>query len=336
MLGAPYDMAFQPLGQRPLFKNARTPIHQPLNEIRHEYRLIESNEELQANAAAWSLGSVGGGWDASTRWAIYRAYQLVDVAEFDDSTRMRRPPFGAAYYPWRVYVGHAYEEVISGRSRDFTLSAALGLGVIGGSFDSLLAGKNLTSNSFGRGLVPRNGQASFAKTPEAIQGGYATDGPPVPIIVEYRQIPGTTADPSRIEWEAPLQVVVRFNTLRVLKDGSWGPTPWTMSAYCKVRDRDVPVDDSTVWNGKVNARGSYPLQWSAALEALPGDTLSCGTSGWLRDSFTERTSVGVGGMTPPLVVQPGLRRGGRFAGRTAKASYTVDWSVEVSTDASVR
>jgi hypothetical protein len=316
--------------QNSLFKKSKAPRQQPLNEMRHEYVFVESSEELKANASAWNFVSVGGGFDTSRRWAAYRAYQLAGVAELDDSTKMSKPPLGAVYYPWRVYLGHAYEEVVSGNSREFNMKARAQFLVFGGSIEGFARQQGLQNHSVGRGLRPASGQAIFAKTPEQIHGAYVAEGPPVPIIVEYRQIPGTAFDPSRIPWEAPLTAVVRFTQLNVADDGSWDSTPWVLTATCRVNDRDVPVEQPQVWSGKVDdEKNPYPLQWSTRYDVLPGDTLSCGTSGMLEDVMTSPQPAGSGAM-PPVVVQPGLHTQGAFEAKNAKASYSVQWTMEVS------
>lgn len=328
VLGAPYDAQFQPMSQESLFRKVDQPREQVLNEMRHDRVVIESAEDLRANASAWSFLSLGGGIDFSRRFAAFRAYQLALVAEIDDSTRMTPPPPGAVYYLWRVYLGHAYEEVVSGNARDFNLNARIDFGIATGNITDFVKRHRLETHSLGRGLVPANGQAIFANSSAEIQAGYSASGPPVPILVEYRQIPGTNADLTRFGWAPPLGARIRFTRLHVREDGTWGSTPWTLEAACSVNDREVEIANRSVWTGRVNAGQSYPMSWSIQLEVFPGDRVSCRTEGGFRDHITDPQATGTGAMEA-ITIQPGLTTSGRFQGANASASYGIDWSIEV-------
>lgn len=325
-LGVAYDQAFNPIPGGPLF--ASQPHYIQANEMRHELAFVETAEDFAANAKAWGLGSANIGMDGRSRFGSYRAYQVTHVAELDDSAPMRRPPPGSVYYPWRIFFGYSYEEVIVGDARSFNAGVKLNLGKYSGAIGAFTSSNNLTSRMAGRGLRPASGKAIFARTPEEIRTTYSQDGPPVPIFVEYRQLPYTQALTGQVQWMEPLDVEIRFSDLVVGDDGTAGSTPWVVLAFCLVNGGDFPIHSRDVLNGRVEDPHTYPLTWVERLSLFPGDVVECGTQGTLHDHITSPRPIGRGKMEP-ISVQPNLAVNGAFRGSNASSRYDVRWSVRV-------
>ncbi|HEY5959432.1 MAG TPA: hypothetical protein VIV60_22895, partial [Polyangiaceae bacterium] len=301
-----------------------------VNEFRHERFVVDTTEGLHANAAAWGILTVSGGVDYSTRYASFRAYHLSQVAEIDDTTEIAAVPDGAIYYLWRVYYGHSYEEVVSGAADRFTSEVRAMFPVVSGEVSGFARNKNLESRIAGRGMRPTSGKALFAQSPAEIQAMYTMDGPDVPIFVEYRQLSGTMTDRSAVAWLQPLHARVRFTNLTVTNDGSWGTTIWSVSAWCRINARDVPLQHSTVLpDSRVEDGNTYPVTWEEEVSALPGDSLRCGTSARLHDDATPPQSAGDGVMEPTQL-QLGLHTSGVFRAGTAKGAYNVGWELDVT------
>lgn len=328
LLGTPFDQHFRPFPNASVFSSAgtRTTV---INEFRHERTVIDSSEGLHANASAWGIVSVNGGIDYTQRYATFRAYHLSRVDEIDGAAEIGAVPNGAVYYLWRVYLGHAYEEVVSGDANRFTSGVRAVFPSITGEISGFAKSQNLQSRFFGRGLVPTNGRALFANTSAEIQSSYTTDGPEVPIFVEYRQLPNTQADRTVVTWLQTLRARVRFTRVQIDKDGSWGTTVWSISAQCTVNGQSVPLQNSAVkQDERVSDGESYPLSWEAELLVVQGDEVRCGTSAHLHDEATPLQSAGEGAMEPVPVAQ-GVQRSGAFNAGNAKGAYRVTWAVDI-------
>lgn len=290
---------------------------------------MDTAEGLHANASAWGVIALNGGVDYSQRYAAFRAYHLAQVAEIDDSVEVVELPEGAVYYLWRVYYGHAYEEVVSGSSERFTAEGRAAFSAFSGEVTGFARKRNLDSRMIGRGMRPTSGKALFARTAAEVQSMYTIDGPVVPIFVEYRQLPGAVTDRSSVPWLSPLHVRVRFTALEVTNDGSWGTTIWSVSAWCRVNARDVSLQRSTVLSeARVEDGYSYPIVWEEEVSASPGDALRCGTSARLHDQATPLWAAGDGAMES-IRVQPGLHTSGVLRAATATGGYNFRWELDV-------
>jgi hypothetical protein len=159
-------------------------------------------QTFDAHASAWGVeGNVG---SASTqRFASYRAMIVRDVYEIDDTTAMRRAPNDAVYYPARIYFGHIYEVVLSGTENSFNAGVAAELAIVTVGIQQFAHQHDLKLQAMGRGLAPKDERAIFARTEREIQNSYKADGgAAVPILVEWRIIPGRSARQRPIEWKS--------------------------------------------------------------------------------------------------------------------------------------
>jgi hypothetical protein len=300
-----------------------------VNEFRHERTSIDTSEGIHANASAWGIVKAGGAIDYSQRYAAFRAYHLSRVIEIDDTSEMAAVPTGSVYYLWRVYLGHAYEEVVSGDANKFTASVRASFPVVTGAISSFTQDNSLQSRFVGRGMLPKNGRALFAATPAEIQSAYTMDGPDVPIFVEYRQLPATLADRSIVPWFQPFRAKVRFTNVYVVKDGSWGSTIWSIDAWCEINGQRVPQQYPRVKaEERVEDGNSYSSIWEQELLVVAGDEFRCGTTARIHDAATELQSAGEGATDVVTAVQ-GVQRVGVFSAGNAKAAYQITWAVDV-------
>lgn len=327
-LGAPYDRYFSPLPAEPLFPESRAKVS-VVNEISHESLQVRDVEALRANARGWGVVSVTGEVDLRQRFATYRAYEISRVVTVDDATVMVNPPQGAAYYLWQIHLGHGYEEVVRGDASTFTFDAGVRFLSAAGGIGDFTQNSHLESLCVGHGLVPTTGKSIFARSPDEIQKSYSAFGPDVPIFVDYRQLPDAIVDVGEIPWVAPLSVSVAFRMMRVIEDGTWGSTLWTVDAFCQVNGRDVPVQNSKVWpEARVAAGQEYEIIWHETLSVVPGDQVACGTCAWLHDHVTSFQSGGIGSMAP-VTIQRVASTSGTFTAGNAKGSYSINWALSV-------
>lgn len=202
-LGRPFTRDFvrlQGTDGRSLFPAASQPRRTPQHAFEHYVVTIDSGEEWAAHAAAWGLGA-GVGDARTSRFASYRAVQIAEVHEIDDTTVMADVPQYAVYYPWRIYMGFSYEVVIHGDAEHFHAGARAALPMVSGAIESFAKRYELDLEARGRGLRPAHGKAIFAKTADEIESRYETStSEPVPILVEWRRIPGREGHTEKVEW----------------------------------------------------------------------------------------------------------------------------------------
>lgn len=202
-LGRPFTRDFvrlQGTDGRSLFPAASQPQRTPQHAFEHYVETIDSGEEWAAHAAAWGLGA-GVGDARASRFASYRAVQIAEVHEIDDTTVMADAPLYAVYYPWRIYMGFSYEVVIHGDAEHFHAGARAALPMFSGAIEGFAKRYELELEARGRGLHPVHGRAIFAKTADELESSYqASTGEPVPILVEWRRIPGREGHTEKVEW----------------------------------------------------------------------------------------------------------------------------------------
>jgi hypothetical protein len=143
-------------------------------------------------------------------------------------------------------------------------------------------------------MAPTGGAAIFARTAEEVQRGYTTNGPPVPIFVDFRSLPTVDAPaPRPIGWVQPLRARVLIDNIDVYRNGSMiGSARWTLGAGCTVNSPtptqpDPILSESVVDSGRSGAPGPrgtrtyhrYEVQWSRDLAVVPGDEIQCGVVG---------------------------------------------------------
>jgi len=297
-LGQPSDAHFEPIAGeqgKSLFPEGKVRTT-ALNSMDHKFEAIETTRGFDANVnvsyAGFGVGASGG--SATTkRYATYSASQVADVHEIDEATTFRAAPPGATWYLARIFYGHQYAVVFSGEQTKMNAGVkASFLGIVGGGVRKFGADNGIEFNAIGRGMTPTAGEAIFAKTPEEIQKAYVSDGPSVPIFVEYRSIPRTCVPPDQqIKWLAPRRVRVTFDSIDVYSDGG---DSWTMEAKCTINDKEVVLEKPQIWDkqkladdcksGTPGPAGNttycpYNLYFATGLSAMDGDIINCGIQG---------------------------------------------------------
>jgi len=202
-LGRPFNADFTRLqgsAGKPLFPNAGTPKRTPQRSMEHRSVRVSTEAELAANASAWGipLGNIRA--DMTTRYASHRALQIVEVVEIDDTTSALPPPDEAVYYPAKIYLGYSYEGLVSGDSADFSSTLHANLGAVNINLSAEAGENNLEFQAFGRGLNPTGGKSIFADDPKKLEAAYSVSGQPVPVLVEWRMIPGRSGRAGQIAW----------------------------------------------------------------------------------------------------------------------------------------
>ena len=159
-LGAKFEAISGPDGAT-LFPKGE--VHKTtLNVMEHKFTSVDDSRGFDASVSGWGVVSVSAGLKTSHRYASYRASQLQEAHEVDDTTEMRKAPAGAVYYISRIIYGHSFEMVFSGDSRKFNAGVKAGFFGIGGSMSAFAASNSLTATAVGRGLEPVDGNAIFA------------------------------------------------------------------------------------------------------------------------------------------------------------------------------
>lgn len=310
-LGRPVDANFESFAGESgasLFPKGKV-TKQGLHRMEHAIVTMDSKRGKSANidvgAKSWGFGA-SGGKENETRFASYRASQLVEFREVDDATEIRSDgPKGAVWYIARIYYGRSYELVLHGEKRRFNASVKARLFSAKGGVKTFAEQNGLSIAAQGRGLEPVNGEAIFAQGEEEISKAYRQAGDPVPVAVEYRSVPRSCvpADES-IEWVAPWRARVSFDTIDVYRHGD---ATWSLETRCTVNDRVILLENPTIWTSRTGVastctRGElgplgnpdfcpYKLYWSEAIELVEGDRVRCGLTG----------SIGSGTGARPIV-----------------------------------
>ncbi len=188
-----------------MFPGAKAPRKIEVSDWISGFTFLESELALHANARALVM-NVSGSAATKERYAVWRAVQITHALEIDDTTDPRPVTADGVYYLRTIYFGRVYEVVISGSEDVFTSGVRAELLAWGGSVDGLKRKFKLSVVHKGRGLKPK-ADAIFARTDEEIRSAYATDktykaGKPVPILIEYRRVPGAAVEPDvDIDWK---------------------------------------------------------------------------------------------------------------------------------------
>lgn len=305
-LGRPVDARFESFAGesgRTLFPEGEI-RKQGLHRMEHSLVAMESRRATDANigASAKSWGfSASGDKGSESRFASYRASQLVEFSEVDDATQIRKDmPKGAVWYIARIYYGRSYELVLHANKKRFTASVKARLFFAKGGVKKFAEENGLSVASQGRGLEPVDGEAIFAQGEEEISKAYRQSGDPVPVFVEYRSIPRACVPTDEtIEWVAPWRARVAFDRIDIYRhaDGIWN-----LGARCSVNDREIALENPLMWSGRSGissqcTRGalgpqgnpdfcSYNLYWAEDIELVEGDRLRCGVTGSIGTSTT--------------------------------------------------
>jgi hypothetical protein len=238
-IGKPHDERFQLLragGSRSIFKK-RNVRSSPQGKLTTNVFKVADNETLTAHASAWGLVSAGAEISAEKTYVTRRLALVEDVLELDESSKMFKPPKGAVYYPWRVYRGWSFEVVCSGSSSKMNSSFEAQLLVAEGGVTQFAKRAQVDCETIGHGIEIDGKQAVFADSLDEIEKRFRS-GPAVPILVEWRLIPGRTGKSNK-----PPQ-------LREGCAGTEGCKPcerWEFSHYSWQVPRTKP--DSNDWDG---------------------------------------------------------------------------------------
>lgn len=345
-LGQPTDAHFEPMAGdqgKSLFPDGkvRTTV---INNMEHKFEAVESTRGFDANVsvsyAGFGVGVSGG--DATTkRFATYSASQIADVHEIDEATKFRTAPPGATWYLARIFYGHQYSVVFSGEQKKMNAGVkASFFGIVGGGVKKFGEDNDIQFNAIGRGMMPANGDAVFAKTPEDIQKAYKSDGPAVPIFVEYRSIPKACVPPDQqIKWLSPKRVRLTYDSIDVYSKGG---DCWTMEAKCTINDKALVLDKSQIWDKQKlgddckkdipGPKGSatycpYNLYFATQLSAMDGDIINCGVGG----TFGSGSALPYSQFTFRLDDKSPATSKGDFGEGNSGIEYRVHYGLEVTT-----
>lgn len=324
-LGAPYDMYFHriqgPEGST-LFPRSGPPLRVDQNYFQHRRVVIETREELAANIEAWGYGSAGMSMAETRRFASVRNFQVAYTLQLDAATQMRNAPPYATYYPSAIYYGRKYESAMYGSAQQFTARVAADFGIASGGIEAFKQTHRLQGQVQGLGLTPTSGAAIFS-SPDSVQQHYRTSGEPVPIFVEYRQIPGRAGLQGGFDWQQSTEVEVRLGRLDVVRDGGPGRN-WTLFAECFVNG--AQVGQWPIWQHRpVKSGHSYDLSWVTRVPVYPGDRLECGIQGTVQFGSEIRGRIPTRRFIP-FEVSPTTDKPGILDGHDHATGFRLYWS----------
>jgi hypothetical protein len=206
-LGRPCDGKFHLLrgeGGAPLYAKQQG-IAAGSSGMAAQFLEAHDSRELGANAEGWGLGA-GMGDRTDRRYLVYRASQQSDILQVNDAAAWSHaPPAEAMWYVASIFVGRSYEVVVSGSQQRFTSGIKAKLLMFNFDLSKSTLGEGIEWSAKGRGLQARkeNDRAIFAQSPDEIRRAYRESDNPVPIFIEYRNIPGKlVAVPEHLEWAA--------------------------------------------------------------------------------------------------------------------------------------
>lgn len=163
-----------------------------------EFRKLDTEELLSANARFFGMVNVGAKNTDRKRYALLSVYFIDKVDVFE--------PMGAAlvntdYYASKVYYGWAIHYLISGNEKIFTADVAANLDAltgVGGDFKLAISQNNLSQNLSIKGLNPKQpGQITY--TPDQVADNFTFDkNNSSPIFVEYEAI--TSVPVTALSW----------------------------------------------------------------------------------------------------------------------------------------
>jgi hypothetical protein len=327
-LGTPVDAHFHPLQGsigRSLFPDA--PIRRmPQSRVEHDSTVVRDSLTLAANLRAWSFLKASAKRSTERRFGTFRAWQVQGISSIDDTADMDTPPPEAAFYVSKVFWGYSFEAVFEGDRRAFNASVGAQFAIAGGSLSTFAANHRLTASFAGTGLRPRNPDALFARSETDIMQAYDTAGPPSPIFVEYRPVPGNpTPEVFELPLDPVLKVRVRFKEIRVQEGGSWGSTPWFMRVTCTAGGA-ASRPEWLLQGDRVRDRKTTTLNASFHFIAAPGDVLECKTNGEFRDVVAHGALAA--GSSGSVRLEPGAMQPFAIQGR-GQVSYEVVGEIDV-------
>ncbi len=329
LLGRPFDATFQPIvgpeGEALFDNDQEHLVRTNVDAFKVSSVVIEDVRELAANATAWGIGSASISAGMEERYATSRAYQVAYVLEVDDTQSMRSASDESVYYLARIYYGHLYEAVVHVDASHFQAGVLADFCTASGRLDAWEQSNRVRATCQGRGMAPRNGAAIFAQNPEEVETAYSTDGPPVPIFADYRTIPRAAAPiaPTAIVAPPSYPFTVRYTTMRIVEDGTWGTSTWHVAPWCTVAGQEIRTSSPGWDSTEVNTGATYPVNLVQGVNVSVGNVIECGTRGREAEdnvdlapgSFTFTVTNGTVGTT------------GTFTGANGDTSYVISYEV---------
>lgn len=293
-LGRPFNSRFTPITgkeARSLYPSAKAPRKILVNDWRSDFIEVTDVQTLRANARAWGIAKASLDVKSDQRFLIYRVRVVEHVLELDDTTDPRAvdPASGAAFYARKIYFGRMFELVMTGSRSQLSSSVATAIKMSPVTFGvSQATSKYQIAASYrAKGLKP-TGEALFARSVDQMKSAYQDKdmGPVVPILVEFRRIPGQKDEAvESIDWTAPStasQVQPRVRVLSVAGNNS----DWTSTGLVVQQDELV----FGIATGKVAYAGwgtppaEPDTKGSGGLEMRIGTTVSAAGKAWMADS----------------------------------------------------
>ncbi len=231
---------------------------------------ITDTRAVQANADAWGIVSGGIGKSSDRRYLVYRASQQSDILQVDDTANtLHEPPPEATWYVASISVGRSFEIVISGDKQRFNAHVAAKVKAYGGSLDTFDEKSNIEWKVQGRGLQPANDKAILAVSPDDVIRAYKQSSDPVPVIVEYRNVPGRKVSmPERLEFEQPIEDNILVEKTPLSCTCTSGHN---IAVTCQVRNQGGRAMDVAVLATAQSGHFSYSASGSARVRSLaPG------------------------------------------------------------------
>lgn len=190
-VGRFYDSDFRPLvgGAQQIPHTPEQAAAVPVGYTRRDFRVVQTQAELQANASAWGVtGSVTAA-DAS-RHAYFRAYTIETMTALSDTVELPEVvPARAAYYVSAVFIGRLFEAHFTSRSTSGSISAGADGLVASGGIEAWASEQNLEVQIDGLGLEAIDDSALFAQTQSEVTRHYRASGEPRAIFVRFSRVP---------------------------------------------------------------------------------------------------------------------------------------------------
>lgn len=329
-LGRPVDANFVPLvgvAGASLFPQAGKPSCAQMGSWSAEQNVVETNEELSANASAWGIGDAHAQFQSGHQYAYFRAAYLSQACQINDSTAMVQPPAGAVYYVAKVLVGASYSTVLDGSSSQFNAGAKAEFHAYNGKLDLFKKNHELNSVGRGKGLEPTTAISLFSE-PSNVARNYRMNRNGDPIIVVYRQIPGARVNAGAGGPPAATKTIdFRFTGLNVQQSGSsvHDFSNWKLTTYCNLNG-NLYGERSEFPSARVTT-GTNPLSFSQSITASDSDVIECFAEGtYTRGSWGVTTTHTIPRVSTGLIRVGRLPQAMSTPGGDGTAKFSISWA----------
>lgn len=206
LLGSLYDADFRRVDGR-VHSTAGAPQTNPTSRVEVQYRALESESELRANASVWGIGG-SLSQAAAVRHAYYRAFAVTERAELGEHLVPVNVSARATYYISAVLVGRLYEMHLSGSSSAVTAAVEGRWGPAEGGVAQSDSASGLQYSTRAIGFRAPEG-LSVVRTEAEVRNTFLEDGPTVPILVVYSRVPDNFRQATRARrFEIVVETVV--------------------------------------------------------------------------------------------------------------------------------